>query len=61
MGPLVADGLVGGEFCKMEIRPVFFKEILFFDFLAGLARILLSYVVLVWEGRIKRRDSSFPK
>jgi len=42
MRSLVADGLVEGEFCKMEIRPVFFKEILFFDFLAGSARILFS-------------------
>jgi hypothetical protein len=45
----------------MEIRPIFFQEILFFDFLEESAQGLLCQVVMVWEGKIERRDSSFPK
>jgi hypothetical protein len=45
----------------MEIRPVFFKEILFFDFLEESAQAVLCQVVPVWEGKIERRDFSFPK
>jgi hypothetical protein len=49
------------EFCKREIRPVFFQEILFFDFLGESAPVVIYSVVAVWEGKIERRDFSFPK
>jgi hypothetical protein len=29
------------DFCKMDIGPIFFKEILFFDFLEELAQVVL--------------------
>jgi len=45
----------------MDIGPIFFKEILFFDFLEELAQVLICPVVTVWEGRIEKRDLSFPK
>ena len=49
------------EFCKMEIRPIFFQEISFFDFLEEWAQVLLWQWVTVWEGKIEKRDFSFPK
>jgi len=45
----------------MEIRPIFFKEILFFDFLEESAQVFIYQMVTVWEGKIKQRDFSFPK
>jgi hypothetical protein len=45
----------------MEIRPIFFQEILFFDFLEESAPVVLYQVVTVWEGKIENRDFSFPK
>jgi len=50
----------------MEIRPVFFQEILFFDFLEESTPVYLSAVftcqaVTVWEGKIEKQDFSFPK
>jgi len=45
----------------MEIRPIFFKEILFLDFLEESAQILICQVATVWEGKIEKRDFSFPK
>jgi len=44
----------------MEIRPIFFKEILFFDFLEESVSVFRQ-AVTVWEGKIKKRDFSFPK
>ena len=45
----------------MEIRPIFFKEILFFDFLEESAQGFICQLVTDWEGKIKKRDFSFPK
>jgi hypothetical protein len=45
----------------MEIRPILLQEILFFDFLEELATVFLWAVVLIWEGKIEKRDFSFPK
>ena len=45
----------------MEIRPIFFKEILFFDFLEESAQVALGQMITGWEGKIERRDFSFPK
>ena len=45
----------------MEIRPIFFQEISFFDFLEESAQGVLRYMVTVWEGKIEKRDFSFPK
>jgi hypothetical protein len=45
----------------MEIRPIFFQEISFFDFLGELAKVLLWVIIPIWEGKIKKRDFSFPK
>jgi hypothetical protein len=45
----------------MEMRPIFFQEILFFDFLAESAQVVLCQMVTVWEGKIEKRDCSFPK
>ena len=45
----------------MEIRPIFFQEILFFDFLEESAQVVLCQVVAIWEGEIEKRDFSFPK
>jgi hypothetical protein len=45
----------------MEIRPIFFQEISFFDFLEESAQVLLWPVVTVGEGKIEKRDLSFPK
>jgi len=45
----------------MEIRPVFFKEILFFDFLEESMHVFICQVVTVWEGKIEKQDFSFPK
>jgi len=45
----------------MEIGPIFFKEILFFDFLEESAQVFVFQVVTVREGKIKKRDFSFPK
>lgn len=44
----------------MEIRPIFFKDISFFDVLEGSISVC-GQTVAVWEGRIEQRDSSFPK
>jgi len=44
----------------MEIGPIFFKEIVFFDFLEESASVFCR-AVTVWEGKIKKRDFSFPK
>jgi hypothetical protein len=49
------------DFCKMHIGPIFFKGILFFDFLEELAPVLVCAIVPVWEGEIEKRDFSFPK
>jgi hypothetical protein len=40
---------------------MFFKEILFFDFLEESAQVFICQVVAVWEGKIEKRDFSFPK
>jgi hypothetical protein len=45
----------------MHVGPIFFKEILFFDFLEEWAPALVSAIVPVWEGEIEKRDFSFPK
>jgi len=45
----------------MEIRPIFFQEISFFDFLEEWAQVLLWQWVTGWEGKIEKRDFSFPK
>jgi len=45
----------------MEIGPIFFKEILFFDFLEESAQVFVSQVVTVREGKVEKRDFSFPK
>ena len=45
----------------MEIRPIFFKEILFFDFLEESAQVALRQVVTVWEGKIKKTRFFLPK
>jgi len=45
----------------MEIRPIFFKEILFFDFLEESTYVVLCRAATVWEGKIEERDFSFPK
>jgi hypothetical protein len=45
----------------MEIRPIFFQEIPFFDFLEESAQVLLWPAVTVWEGKIEKRGFSFPK
>jgi len=39
----------------MDIGPIFFKEILFFDFLEESAQVVICSVVTVWEGKIKKR------
>jgi hypothetical protein len=49
------------EFCRMKIRPIFFQEISFLDFLEELTQVLLWQVAAVWEGKIEKRDFSFPK
>jgi hypothetical protein len=45
----------------MDIRPIFFQEILFFDFLEEVAYVVIYSVLTAWEGRIEKRDSSFPE
>jgi len=45
----------------MEIMPIFFKEIFFFDFLEELASVLLRAVVPIREGKTAKRDFSFLK
>jgi hypothetical protein len=45
----------------MEIRPIFFQEILFFDFLEESARVVFWKVVTVWEGKIKKMRFFLPK
>jgi len=45
----------------MHIGPIFFQEILFFDFLEELASVLLWAVVPIGKGKIEKRDFSFPK
>ena len=45
----------------MEIGPIFFQEILCFDFLEESGYVLLRPVVRSWEGKIEKRDFSFPK
>ena len=45
----------------MEIRPRFFQEILFFDFLEESTQVFTYQAATVWEGKIKKRDLSFPK
>jgi len=45
----------------MAIRPIFFQEILFFDFLEESAQVFICQLVTVWAGKIKKRDFSFPK
>jgi len=45
----------------MEIRPVFFQEILFFDFLEESTQAFICQVVTVGEGKIEKQDFSFPK
>jgi hypothetical protein len=49
------------EFCKMEIRPIFFQEISFFDFLEESAQAFIRQVIRIWEGNIELQDFSFPK
>jgi len=50
-----------GSSAKWKIRPVFFKEISGFDFLEESAFGDLCQTTAVWEGKIDRRDFSFPK
>jgi len=45
----------------MEVGPGFFPEISFFDFLDASPQVLIRQVVKIWEGKIERRDFSFPK
>jgi hypothetical protein len=45
----------------MDIGPIFFKEILFFDFLEELSQVGIYSIVTVWEGEIEKPDFSFPK
>jgi len=45
----------------MDIGPIFFKEISFFDFLEELTQVVKRLVAAVWEGKIEKRDFSFPK
>jgi hypothetical protein len=45
----------------MDIGPMFFKEILFFDFLEESTSAFIYAVVMVWEGRTEEQGSSFPK
>jgi hypothetical protein len=45
----------------MPIGPIFFPEILFFDFLAEWAQVFVGSIVPIWEGEIEKRDLSFPK
>ncbi len=45
----------------MEIRPIFFQEILFFDFLEESTYLFMDTVVKIREGKIEEQDFSFPK
>jgi len=45
----------------MDIGPIFFKEISFFDFLEESAQVFICPVVTVWEGKIEEQGFSFPK
>jgi hypothetical protein len=49
------------DFCKMDVGPIFFKEISFFDFLEESTPILIWAVVKMQEGKIEEQDFSFPK
>jgi hypothetical protein len=46
------------DFCKMDVGPIFFKEILFFDFLEESTQIFIWTVVKMQEG--KSRNKIFP-
>jgi hypothetical protein len=46
------------DFCKMDVGPIFFKEILFSDFLEESTQILIWTVVRIQEG--KSRNKIFP-
>jgi len=45
----------------MDIGPIFFQEILFFDFLEESTPILIWAVGKIWEGKIEEQDFSFLK
>jgi len=45
----------------MEIRPIFFQEILFFDFLEESTSLLIDTAGKSREGKIEEQDFSFPK
>lgn len=45
----------------MDIGPIFFKEILFFDFLEESTQILIWAAVKIQEGKIEEQDFSFLK
>ena len=56
-----ADLNLNVDFCKMDIGPIFFKEISFFDFLEESTHILIRAVVEIQEGKIEEQNFSFPK
>jgi len=49
------------DFCKVDIGPIFFKEISFFDFLEESTPIPIWAAVKIQEGKIEEQDFSFPK
>jgi len=54
-------GKVSRDFCKMDIGPIFFKEILFLDFLEEWTPVPVWAVVKILEGGIEEQDSPFLK
>jgi hypothetical protein len=45
----------------MDIGPIFFKEIPFFDFLEESTLFFICAVVRIWEGEIEEQDFPFLK
>jgi hypothetical protein len=45
----------------MDIGPMFFKEILFFDFLEESIECLIYEAGMIWEGKTEEQGFSFPK